>query len=356
MSEKTEQPSARRLRESRARGQVVRSAEIVAGVQLTLVLGYFLWQGGALFDAMRGLIALTLDGLLLPVDVAAGRVLGAFVEVCLRLLAPLALLVIVGAVGAGVAQVGPLLAGEALTPQWSRISPLSNAKQLFSLKSLFEFAKSLAKVLLLVAIFSYLLLRYAASLRHLPACSPNCGLEAGLRLVFWMWAALVAAYVLFAIADYAFQRFSVMKQLRMSKEEVKQEHKDAEGHPDVRQRRRELHREVQSGSLAANVARSTVLVRNPTRIAVCLYYRIGETPLPQVLETGRDAMARHMVGLALRARVPVVEDVELARRLIGGVAPGDYISPELFDPVARLLRAVMDLSYDPDEAGEDDEG
>ncbi|WP_028534047.1 EscU/YscU/HrcU family type III secretion system export apparatus switch protein [Paludibacterium yongneupense] len=354
MSEKTEKPSAKRLRESRAKGQVVRSAEIVTGVQVALALGFFMFKGGALFDALRGLIVLTIDVVAEPVEVAAARILDAVIALCMDFLGTLALLIIAGSIVAGAAQVGPLLAGEALKPQLSRISPLSHAKQLFSLKSVFEFGKSLAKVVLLGVIFSYLLKRYAASFRYLPACTLSCGLEVTVRLVFWMWAVLVAFYVLFGIGDYAFQRFSVMKQLRMSKQELKQEYKDAEGSPDIRHKRRELHREVQSGSLAANVARSTVLVKNPTRIAVCLYYRIGETPLPQVVETGRDAMARHMVRLAERAGIPVVEDIALARRLISGVAPGDFISPELFDPVARLLRAVMDLPYDHDPDGTDE--
>ena len=110
----------------------------------------------------------------------------------------------------------------------------------------------------------------------------------------------------------------------------------------MKQRRRELHREVQSGSLAGKVAKSSVVVRNPTHIAVCLYYEAGETPLPQVLEIGHDTQALNIVALAQAGQIPVVENIPLARALAASTVPGDYIPESLFHAVAQLLRGIQD--------------
>jgi type III secretion protein U len=161
-----------------------------------------------------------------------------------------------------------------------------------------------------------------------------------------MLFSLIGFYIILGIADLAFQRYQNEKKMMMSLEDIKQEHKNSEGNPEVKQKRKEAHREIQSGSLASNVAKSTAVVRNPSHIAVCLYYHPDKTPLPQVIEIGQDKRALLIVKLAEKAGIPVVENISVARTLASGTKIGGYIPPELFEPVAHILRLAMGLNYD----------
>ncbi|RKT98834.1 EscU/YscU/HrcU family type III secretion system export apparatus switch protein [Burkholderia sp. Nafp2/4-1b] len=348
MSEKTEKPTARRIAEARKKGQVAKSTEITSGAQLTVLLGYFLFEGVHLLHAFQMLVNVSIESVNDDFTAAITHWVRAFGAVLIRFTIGMAMLVIASTVVAVIAQIGPLFAIEALKPSFNKINPLSNFKQMFSLKGLFEFVKSLFKVGALSAIFFYLIRQYAPSLQFLSLFSIESGLAVSTQLLYWMWAALIAFYVVFGIADFAFQCYNTRKQLMMSPEDIKQEFKNSEGDPEIKHRRREIHREVHSGSLAANVAKSTVVVRNPTHVAVCVYYRRGETPLPEVVEIGHDKLALHIVALAERANVPVVENVLLARALAGRLQVGQRIPPDLFEAVAHVLRVAMELHYDHD--------
>ncbi|MCX8565603.1 MAG: type III secretion protein U [Glomeribacter sp. 1016415] len=346
MSEKTEKPTEKKLRDARKKGQVAKSVDVTSGVQLATLLGYFTLEGPALMHGFDSLLNVSISVILLDLNTGLNQIIGVFVGLVLRFILGIAALVIVMTVLAIVLQIGPLLAPEALKPSFKKMNPLDNFKQMCSMRSLFELGKSLFKVVLLSLIFFYLIRQYAPSLQFLPLQAVTSGLVVSTRLLYIMWSTLVGFYVFFGLADFAYQRYHMTKQLMMSIEDIKQEFKNSEGNPEMKQKRKETHREVQSGSLAANVARSTAVVRNPTHLAVCLYYRPGETPLPQVLEIGRDAFALHIVALAEKAGIPVVENIPLARALAAQTEVGRAISPHLFEPVAHILRLAMKLQYD----------
>lgn len=346
MAEKTEKPTEKRLREARNRGQVIKSAEIVTGLQMAVILGYFLFEGPALVQSIIGLIDLTLNVINLPLETAVAQVVGMFAMIALRFLGGLILVLAFTIVLANVGQTGPVWAGEAVLPSMNKLNVMKNAQQLISMKSLFELAKNVLKVIVLGLVFYYLLHRYVTSFQYLPQCGEACGLGVISTLITWLWGCFLGCYLVFGIADYAFQRYSLMKELKMSKEDTKQEYKDSEGNPEMKQKRRETQREVASGSLANNVRKATVVVRNPTHIAICLYYSECETPIPTVIEKAEDHMALHLVSLAEKAGVPIVENIPLARALFKQVETGSAIPERLFEPVAELLRLVMAVSYD----------
>lgn len=360
MSEKTEQPTPKKIRDAREQGQIAKSVEVTTGVQLALLLGYFWLRGEDMIDAFQNMLEVAIASVSLPLPVAMSRTLTAVGMLTLHLLAPMAIALLLMTVGAVVLQVGPLFAPKFVQPKGERISPLSNAKQLFSLRSLFEFGKSLLKVSLLSLAFYLLLKRYLSSFQFLPLCGIECGLRVTGTLIGWLWGILVLFYIVFAIADFAFQKRALIKQLMMSRDEIIKEYKNTEGDPHVKHKRKEIHREIQSGSMAANVKRSTALVRNPTHVAVCLYFVQGETPLPQVIEKGLDARAMAMMRVAEEAGVPIVEEVYVARSLYARVDVGDYVPPELFDAVAEILTLVNDMriadedGVDIDDEAEDD--
>ncbi|MCL9783718.1 EscU/YscU/HrcU family type III secretion system export apparatus switch protein [Vibrio sp. S4M6] len=346
MAEKTEKPTQKKIKDARKKGEVAKSNEVTTGVQLAAILLFFYFQGHHLMVGMQAIITVTLDSLNLPIKQAVGNILGTFVGFMLHFGVGLALMLIFITLLTLIAQVGPLFSPEAIHPKGEKINPISNFKNIFSMKSLFELFKSCLKVALLSIIFAYILNKYSNSLQFLPLCGLSCGLSITATLCLWLWGCLIAFYVVFGALDFAFQKHTLMKQLKMSKEDIKQEHKDMEGNPEIKQKRKQTHKEIQSGSLADNVKKSSVLIRNPTHLAVCLFYKEGETPLPKVLEKGRGEMALHMVKLAEKHGVPVVENRPLARALMHGVETNHYISENLFEPIAEILRIINNLDYE----------
>lgn len=349
MSEKTEKPTAKKLRDARNKGQVAKSVEITSGVQLAVLLGYFMFEGPHLFQSLQAMIDVSINVVNQDLASALDQLVGTFRGIVLRFVGGMAALVIGMTVVAVLSQIGPLLATEAMQPSLEKLNPLTNLKQMFSMRSLFELSKSIFKVVILSLIFFYLIRQYSPSLQFLPLCDVACGMRVSTQLLFWMWAALIGFYIVFGIADFSFQRHHTTQQLMMSIDDIKQEYKNAEGNPDIKQKRKEVYREIQSGSLAANVARSTAVVRNPTHLAVCLYYQPGATPLPQVIEVGRAEVALHIIRLAEKAQIPVVENISIARALAAQTEVGSYIPSELFEPVAHILRLAMKLKYEDEE-------
>lgn len=350
MSEKTEKPTAKRVRDAREEGQVAKSQDVNAVVQLAVILLWLIAEGPRLYTALADLINTTLNIVNLPLENALVILTGKLLIITQRFVFGLAglLALILGLTG--LIQSGFLFAPGALAPSGQRINPLANAKQMVSLVKLFELFKMLLKTVVLGLTFAYFIKRYAASFAHLPQAGVAAGLMVCSQLILWLLAILLAISLVFAAADYIVQRYQLQKQLMMSMEDIKQEQKNSEGNPEIKNRRRELHREVQSGSLASKVARSSVVVRNPTHIAVCLRYEEGETPLPLVLEYGRDAQARLIVALAEKQSIPIVEHVQLARALVAETQPGDYIPESLFASVAQVLRALQNTMEIDDES------
>lgn len=358
MSEKNEKPTPKKIRDAREQGQIAKSIEVATGVQLAMLLGYFWLRSEDVIDAFQYMIEVSIASLSLPLRAAMDQILDAIFGLTVNLLAPMAIMLLLGTVGAVVTQIGPLFAPKFVQPKGERVSPLKNAKQLFSMRSLFEFGKSLLKVSILAITFYLLLKQHLNAFQFLPLCGIECGLRVTGVVIGILWGILVLFYVLFAIADLAYQKRALTKQLMMSRDEIIKEFKNTEGDPHIRHKRKELHREMQSGSMNANVKRSTAVVRNPTHVAVCLYFVAGETPLPQVIEKGTDIRARQMIAIAEEAGVPIVEAIYLARRLNATTEVGDFIPPELFEPVAEVLHLVSEIRADKadEDDDEDDEG
>lgn len=351
-SEKNKKPTAKRLREAREKGQVIKSVEITSGVQLVILVAYFFLTGNTIIDQVSALIRSSINQLQQPFTFALARIGAECMAVLIHIVGILGGALILMTILVGIAQVGPLLATKALAFKGEHLNPINNAKQLFSLRSLFEIIKSVLKVGGLTLIFGYLLARYAASFGYLAYCGSRCAIPVFGTLMSWLLGALIACYVVFSLLDYTFQHYNTMKQLKMSHEEVKRENKDSDGDPHIKQKRRQLQREVQSGSFAKNVKRSTAIVRNPTHFAVCLFYHPDDAPLPMVIEKGKGERAALIIALAERQGIPIVENIALARALHRDVVCGDTIPETLFEPVAAILRLALTLDYQASDKDE----
>jgi len=341
--DKTEDPTPRKREEAAKEGRTPRSADVGAAALLLASAVAVGVAGPGLARALRDILGAGLGfgsaaGLTAPGAVGMVQALG------WKALAALA--GFLGAMGGtalvvGAAQARGNVTLQPLAPKFSRINPGENYKRVVGVPGLVEGAKSVLK-LVVVGWAVYHGLRDAwPEITTLGEQSPRALVEVvrrhGVRL---LTDAGLAALVL-AAADYGYQLWKHEKELRMTKEEVKQESKSQEGDPMVKQRMRALGRQRARQQMMKDVPKADVVVVNPVHIAVALKYDPSVAPAPYVLAVGRRKVAERIKELAFAAEVPVVENIPLARALVGSVKVGMVIPAELYLAVAEVLAYVM---------------
>lgn len=344
-SQKTEAPSQRRLEEARSRGQVVASREVATA--LCFLAGALLC---ALSAPQAALVVLGLGRAFLAEaaerGVEAGW-LGPFTWQALAhlgaVLALPALAFLLVPVIAAVLQNAVVWTGEPLKPKLERVSPLAGIKRLLSLRALLELLKSILKIALVVGAlaFAFWPERGAMLAAGRLEAGPLAGYLGGLALKGLLAVTLVAA--LMALADYAHQWLAFMRQMRMSRQELQDELKQSEGDPHTRQRLKALRQERARRRMMADLPKATVVIANPTHVAVALRYVGGETPAPEVLAKGVDALALRIRALAQAHGIPVVENPPLARALHAACDIGELVPPKHYQAVAEVISYVLQL-------------
>jgi flagellar biosynthesis protein FlhB len=343
--ERTEEATPKRREEAREQGQVAFSAELVGGlVVLAALVG--LWAfgrrtGAGLLDLFRSELSRLGRG---EFDAARVRVLAVrCYERFLALVGPLFALVVAVAFGVNVAQVGWHLAPARLEPDFERLNPANGLGRLFSAPALGKGLVALLKVMVLAAVAYAVLHGRVGTLTGLGygrlSGSVAAAWELCLRLAVWLGAALA----LFGAVDYAWQRRRFEASIRMTKQEVKEEQKREEGDPLIRQRVRRLQRERARQRMMQAVPRATVVVTNPTHVAVALEYKAGAGAAPVVVAKGAGFVAQKIAEIARRHSVPVLERPPLARALYRVVPVGREIPAELFRVVAEVIALVYRL-------------
>ncbi len=339
--QKTEKPTAKRLSEARRRGQIPRSPDLVSWVTL-LIASYLLPPLiGLLADRYERFFSVATDAISngqLDLALRGTNDLARGVSfVVVPFLFLMALLVIMGLVVQG----GVTLSAQPLRPKAERISPLAGFKRLVSPQSLVDTGKAILRLTAL-AILMWRITdsRLAAFLTGSARAPADTGgdLSAAILLLVRL-AALLGVVV--GVGDYAFQRWKVGKQLRMTKDEVKRENRNTEGDPFTRSRRRSLHAKVSRNKMLAAVSEASVVVVNPTHISVALSYRSGA--VPKVVAKGVDDLALRIRERAFEAGVPVVEAKPLARMLHDLIEVGEEVPTHLYEAVAIVIAFVMRL-------------
>lgn len=340
--ERTEDATPRRREDARRDGQVAKSAELNAAV---LLLGSALLlqaMGPALGRAVMALFA----GGLAAVGSAAGDdgiALALARQTGWRVLALLApLLAALAAVSVAVAalQARGVASLKPITPDLSRLDPVSNARRMFGVRSVAELLKAVIK-LVAVGLVVWSTLRSAwPELLGLAQRSPAGLLDVVRRHAVRLMATAGASYLALALADYLFQRWQHERGLRMTKEEVRQEAKQTEGDPMVKARMRSLGRARARRRMLADVPEADVIVVNPTHIAVALRYDPDTAPAPVVLAMGQRKVAERIRALAFEHGIPVVQNKPLARALFATAKVGMLIPAELYAAVAEILAFV----------------
>ncbi len=367
--DKTEKPTPKKLRDARRKGQVAKSKDLTSTVELWVWTALFLLATALAVRELMQLFEASLASLSQPFANSAPAV-GMLAWRTLLALTALALLPVAG-VGlvCEYLQAGPVFTMERIKPKLENLDPVEGVKRMFSMDNLVELAKSVAKTALLATV-GVLVLRGAlpdlAELFGLASAPPGTAAAGaiGMALGELTRSVLVltaAAFVFVALLDLAWQQHSFTKKMRMSRRDMRQELKESEGDPYVKQQRQQAHLEWTQRNAQQAARQANVLVVNPTHVAIAIDYDRDSCPVPTIAAKGEDHVARAMREAAEEAGVPIVRNVGLARDLLARGEVGAIVPPDLFDIVAevvlwaREVRAAIDSAAPPRHAapGED---
>jgi flagellar biosynthetic protein FlhB len=338
-----EPASAWKLEKARERGSVVRSAELTFAAVLVAALACVQGLGEQVVDELAALMGR--DFTRIVHDAATPATLlaltQAVVERAVLAIGTVVAVLWLAATAVGALQARGVFSAEPLKPDFARINPAAALGRLFSARALHELVRSVARIVVSTAVMAVWAGHHVADLALLSLASPRQLAHRGVALVGSALVPLAGLALLFAALDWGFQQWEYLRRMRMSRREIKDEHKEREGDPRIRARLRELRLEwLKRARAIANVRRADVLIANPTHLAVALEYRHGEMPAPMIVARGAGELARRMREEARRGGVPVVEHVPLARALYALDESRPLVPEEHFEAVARILRWV----------------
>jgi flagellar biosynthesis protein FlhB len=343
--EKTEEATSQRREDYRRRGHVVQTKEL-ASVLLLLGFACFIWLLGRffltqIFDSYR--LAYTFIS---PGNMGKEALIPLFGKMSVSLffvIAPIFLLAFVISAGSSILQIGFLFSEEALSPNLEKINPLAGLKRLFSWKSLVEGLKSILK-LCVIGYTAYLVLKGAAdTLPRIGFLAPGQMLEYLGSEMFRMILGMGGVLIFIAIMDYFFQRIQLEEQMKMTKQEIRDEVKTREGDPLIKARIRKIQKEVSQRRMMADVPKADVIITNPTHLAVALKYSPEKFAAPILLAKGQDQVALRIREIAMANNITIVENKPLARTIYKTLEIGQTIPRELFAAVAEVLAYVFKL-------------
>lgn len=344
--EKTEKPSAKRLKEAREKGQIARSQDLVAALGLLGVTLALARTGASGFARMEQRVA---NGLAHLGDSARASIdlhdLANQVATDLLLLGMVAGPIVLTAAGVALAgnftQTGWVFAPERLTPDWSRLSPKNGWSRLKPSVSGVDLLKAILAAAIVSALAWQVIREVLGDAPRLTWLGTGSAAAAGWGHVQHMLTQAGFALVLLSGADYGLQWWRQYSSLKMTRQELKDEARSNEGSPEIKARVRRIQREMNRKRMLGAVKTATVVVTNPTHYAVALQYQRGRMGAPIVVAKGRDHLAQRIKGIAREAGVPMVENVPLAQALYKGAEVGDEIPGPLFGAVAEVLAYLV---------------
>jgi len=342
--EKTEKATPRKRNETRKKGQVSKSADLVTAISLLSMFLLFLfaipWMGHQLADLMTETYE---KGLTQPLT--EGGIHQLFTGLVLqagKIVAPILVLSFVIAIVANVMQVGFVFSSESISLKLNRLDPISGFKRIYSLRAIVEFLKSLLKICA-VGLCTFLVLwMNSDEIILIGQKSLGDALVTVGKITFEMGVSASVVLLFLALLDYLYQRYDFEKNIRMSKQEVKDEYKKTEGDPLIKSKIRERQRQMAMRRMMQEVPKADVIITNPTHYAVALIYKDGEMDAPTIVAKGADYVALKIREIAKEHGVPIVEKRELARALFP-LEIGMQIPETFFKAVAEILAYVYQL-------------
>lgn len=343
--ERTEQATPKRRKEARKRGEIPRSTELTAAVGLLATVAFFRWYGPYAADGigavMRGsftnlhqpdMTSQTLQMLLMDNGMAFARII-----------APLMALVMVVGVGVSVGQGGFVFSTQQVKPQFNRINPASGFKRILSKRGAFDTVKAIFKLVVVGAVAWPLLREDVERFAALTGADPAGVGTALADAVSQLALRASAAYFVLAVVDYGYQRWEFEKKLRMTLQEVKEELRTTEGNPEIKSRIRRIQRQLARGRMMQDLPSATVVVTNPTHIAVAIKFDLMTMSAPVVVAKGSGKVAEKIKERARLHAIPVLENKPLARALFKMADVGGEIPVGLYEAVADVIAYVYRL-------------
>ncbi len=349
--EKTEEATSKKLDDARKEGQVSKSKEVTNAVTL---IGLFLTLKIALSFVGESFLAVfsgfynrinetqgLVDG-----QVRLGTIHSMLKTMMLRTLILMLPFLLVGAILSFLSdyvQIPWKVTTKPLQPKFNKLNPINGVKRIFSAQSLMELLKSILKIGLIIYI-AYRTLKDQANIIYLLfnmplwsaiAVSGDIAINLGLRISF--------VYILIAAIDFAYQKRKFKEDMKMTKQEVKDEYKEAEGDPQIKGQQKQRMREASRRRMMQDIPKADVVITNPTHFAVAVRYDTDEAPSPVVTAKGQDYLAQRIKEIARENRVEIVENKPLARMLYHNVEVGEQIPPELYEAVAQVLAYVYHI-------------
>jgi len=341
--ERTEKATPKRRRESRKKGQVAQSREIPSVLILMTALGFFYFAGSWMFwnlSEFIGGVYQNLDTLRFNTATDVSVLSVDIFKKLFSVLIPFFLPILIAATVANIGQVGFEVHSDPITPKLSKLNPISGVKKLFSIKSLVELAKSILKILIIGGI------AYGLIKGQMEGFPPLMQLSVAEILLFIAQAAFkilflaCLALIILAFLDFVYQRWQYEENLKMTKQEVKDERKQAEGDPKVKGRIRKVQMEMAQRRMMEAVPEADVVITNPIHLAVALKFEASKMHAPTVIAKGSGHIAERIKEIARNHQVPIVEDKPLAQTLFKMVEIGEFIPEELYRAVAEILAYV----------------
>jgi len=344
--EKTEKATPKRRRDARKKGQVAKSMDATSVLILFSALGVFFFSGTWVFfkliDVMRSIfqnisvfdiqdIKGSYDFLLM----VSGKMIS--------ILLPFFLTIVVFGIAGNLIQVGVVFSGKPLVPNFSKLDPIKGMKKLVSMRSFIELIKSLIKIIIVGGV-AYLTVK--GEIQKIPYLMQLGVMEilsfvgiTSLKICFYTCLVLI----LLAVLDYIFQRYQHEKDMKMTRQEVKEESKQTEGDPKVKQRIRKVQIEMFRLRMLNTVPEATVVITNPTQVAVAIKFDLGKMVAPVVIAKGVGIIAGQIRKIAKENGVPIVENKPVAQIIFKTIEIGDYIPAELYQIVAEIIAYIYRL-------------
>lgn len=342
--EKTEQPTDKRLRESREKGDVAKSTEIVSAAGVAGSLVYFIAFGEKIYTELSQAIDYTfINAPIMNFEEAFREIGGMYVNIAVGLVLPMVAIVMSCTLIALLVQVGFLVAPKAAIPKLSNLSPSKWFKKVFCVKNVFEFFKNFLKVGVLSVSVYMAIRKNGRMIFTLPQADEEMMLVAAGELLKLLLMYTILTFSAIAAIDFLYTKYKYTKDHMMSKDEVKREYKEMEGDPMIKSKRKQLHREMLNQSTISKTRKAKVLIVNPTHYAVAIDYDKEKTGLPVIVAKGEGDLARRMIEAAKEENIPIMKEPPLARALFAQGDEDSFVPDDLLLQVAEVLRFVQSL-------------
>jgi len=346
LGEKTEQPTAKRLNDARLKGQVARSQDLGSAVVLIAAIAVIYIAGESLLEGAGTIVSAALApdsiGEALTTDSITVLLLNVGAQIA-QMLVPIMLIFAVVAAASQIAQVGWILTLQPMQPKLSKFDPIKGAKKLFERRNLIKGVVNIFKLIFAAGVGTIVLTLRFDQVVALPALPFAVAFGVAMRIIFETCVAMLIVLLLIGVVDWIYQKWQHTQDLKMTKQEVIDERKSAEGDPAMKARRLKFGREIVMQQIRGAVPQADVVVTNPTHFACALKYDADTMISPKLIAKGADFMAMQIRLVAASNGVPIVERPPLARAIYNQVEVGHEVPADLYEAIAEVLAYVYRL-------------